>query len=55
MIEVSPNLSEAQILFENRRLDDPSTDNVASYRIPALLKTKKVSIIAGVDQRHDYH
>ncbi|MGO4936188.1 hypothetical protein ACTQ54_00840 [Fundicoccus sp. Sow4_H7] len=38
MTEVNPNLSEAQILFESRRLDDLSIDNVASYRIPALLK-----------------
>ncbi|UUX35282.1 sialidase family protein [Fundicoccus culcitae] len=48
-------LTQATMVFESRLIDDASTDQVASYRIPSLLKTKKGTLIAGIDQRHDHH
>lgn len=33
---------------------EKNKDGVYSYRIPALLKTKKGTIIAGADERHDH-
>ncbi|UUX35283.1 sialidase family protein [Fundicoccus culcitae] len=55
MTQITPNITEPQILFESRLLADKDPNKVASYRIPSLLKTKKGTLIAGVDQRHDHH
>ena len=41
------NLSDKQLIFEGGRDGEKNGDGVYSYRIPALLKTKKGTLIAG--------
>lgn len=48
------NLSDKQLIFEGGRDGEKNGDGVYSYRIPALLKTKKGTLIAGADQRHNH-
>ncbi|MGO4936191.1 sialidase family protein [Fundicoccus sp. Sow4_H7] len=47
-------LTDATMVFESRLLEDTTTEKVASYRIPSLLKSKKGTLIAGIDQRHQH-
>lgn len=49
-------LSEKITVFEGGRNNQKNPANgVASFRIPALLKTDKGTLIAATDQRHDHH
>ncbi|HGJ0221104.1 TPA: SIALI-17 repeat-containing surface protein [Streptococcus pneumoniae] len=44
-------LTEKTDIFESGRNGKPNKDGIKSYRIPALLKTDKVTLIAGADER----
>lgn len=44
-------LTEKTDIFESGRNGKPNKDGIKSYRIPALLKTDKGTLIAGVDER----
>ncbi|MBL6537670.1 hypothetical protein JNG37_02800 [Streptococcus suis] len=49
-------LSKKITVFEGGRNNQKNPANgVASFRIPALLKTDKGTLIAATDQRHDHH
>ena len=51
--ELEKKLPEgAEVTDENRK---PNKDGIASYRIPALLKTDKGTLIAGADERRLHH
>lgn len=47
-------LREESIVFNSGKNGKKNKEGVASYRIPALLKTNNGTLIAGVDQRHDH-
>lgn len=47
-------LSEGTVVFDSGKCGRKNKDGVASYRIPALLKTKKGTLIAGADQRYEH-
>ena len=42
-------------VFEGGENRKPNKDGIASYRIPALLKTDKGTLIAGADERRLHH
>ena len=42
-------------VFEGGENRKPNKDGIASYRIPALLKTDKGTLIAGTDERRLHH
>ena len=42
-------------VFEGGEYRKPNKDGIASYRIPALLKTDKGTLIAGTDERRLHH
>lgn len=44
-------LTEKTDIFESGRNGNPNKDGIKSYRIPALLKTDKGTLIAGADER----
>ncbi|HEU7355279.1 TPA: LPXTG-anchored neuraminidase NanA [Streptococcus pneumoniae] len=44
-------LTEKTDIFESGRNGKPNKDGIKSYRIPALLKTDKETLIAGADER----
>ncbi|VPV17639.1 sialidase A (neuraminidase A) [Streptococcus pneumoniae] len=44
-------LTEQTDIFESGRNGKPNKDGIKSYRIPALLKTDKGTLIAGADER----
>ncbi|MGO6425505.1 SIALI-17 repeat-containing surface protein [Streptococcus pneumoniae] len=44
-------LTEKTDIFESGRNGKPNKDGIKSYRIPALLKTDKGTLIAGADER----
>ena len=44
-------LTEKQDVFESGMHNQPNKDGIKSYRIPALLKTDKGTLIAGADER----
>lgn len=44
-------LTEKTDIFESGRNGKPNKDEIKSYRIPALLKTDKGTLIAGADER----
>lgn len=44
-------LTEKTDIFESGRNGNPNKDGINSYRIPALLKTDKGTLIAGADER----
>lgn len=44
-------LTEKTDIFESGRNGKPNKDGIKSYRIPALLKTNKGTLIAGADER----
>ena len=44
-------ISEKEDVFEGGRNNQPNKDGIKSYRIPALLKTDKGTLIAGADER----
>ncbi|HGR6768959.1 TPA: SIALI-17 repeat-containing surface protein [Streptococcus pneumoniae] len=44
-------LTEKTDIFESGRSGKPNKDGIKSYRIPALLKTDKGTLIAGADER----
>lgn len=48
-------LSEKRVVFEGGENQEKSPEGIFSYRIPALLKTKEGTLIAGADQRHNHH
>lgn len=48
-------LTEKTDVFESGRNDKPNSEGIKSYRIPALLKTDKGTLIAGADQRRLHH
>ena len=49
-------VTEKQDVFEGGMHNQPNKDGIKSYRIPALLKTDKGTLIAGADERrlHQY-
>lgn len=47
-------LSEARIVFNSGKNSEKNEAGVGHYRIPALLKTAKGTLIAGADQRFDH-
>ncbi|WP_165993997.1 exo-alpha-sialidase [Streptococcus catagoni] len=51
---VSAFLSEKQDIYQSGHSDRKNEDGVFGYRIPALLKTDKGTLIAGADQRFDH-
>ena len=44
-------VTEKEDVFEGGRNNQPNKDGIKSYRIPALLKTDKGTLIAGADER----
>lgn len=44
-------ISEKEDVFESGMNNQPNKDGIKSYRIPALLKTDKGTLIAGADER----
>ena len=44
-------VTEKEDVFEGGRNNQPNKDDIKSYRIPALLKTDKGTLIAGADER----
>ena len=44
-------VAEKEDVFEGGRNNQPNNDGIKSYRIPALLKTDKGTLIAGADER----
>lgn len=44
-------ISEKEDVFEGGMKNQPNKDGIKSYRIPALLKTDKGTLIAGADER----
>ena len=44
-------ISEKEDVFEGGMYNQPNKDGIKSYRIPALLKTDKGTLIAGADER----
>lgn len=48
-------ITNLQYVFESGKNGQPNEEGVASYRIPALLKTKKGTLIAGADRRHQHY
>lgn len=48
-------LSEKQAIFQGGKNGQDNDEGVNSYRIPALLKTRKGTLIAGADERHNHH
>ncbi|MCB7107417.1 exo-alpha-sialidase [Streptococcus oralis] len=44
-------ISEKEDVFEGEMHNQPNKDGIKSYRIPALLKTDKGTLIAGADER----
>ena len=44
-------VTEKEDVFEGGRNNQPNKDGIKSYRIPALLKTDKGTLIAGTDER----
>ena len=44
-------ITEKQDVFESGMHNQPNKDGIKSYRIPALLKTDKGTLIAGADER----
>ena len=44
-------ITEKEDVFEGGRNNQPNKDGIKSYRIPALLKTDKGTLIAGADER----
>ena len=48
-------ISEKEDVFEGGRNNQPNKDGIKSYRIPALLKTDKGTLIAGTDERRLHH
>lgn len=47
-------LTEKKVIFEGGQKGEKNSEGVFSYRIPALLKTKDGTLIAGADQRHNH-
>ena len=48
-------VTEKQDVFEGGMHNQPNKDGIKSYRIPALLKTDKGTLIAGADERRLHH
>jgi len=48
-------ISEKEDVFEGGMNNQPNKDGIKSYRIPALLKTDKGTLIAGTDERRLHH
>ena len=48
-------ISEKEDVFEGGMNNKPNKDGIKSYRIPALLKTDKGTLIAGTDERRLHH
>ena len=48
-------VTEKQDVFEGGMHNKPNKDGIKSYRIPALLKTDKGTLIAGADERRLHH
>ena len=48
-------VTEKQDVFEGGVHNKPNKDGIKSYRIPALLKTDKGTLIAGADERRLHH
>ncbi|KXU16060.1 Sialidase [Streptococcus oralis] len=48
-------LTEKEDIFESGRNGRPNREGINSYRIPALLKTDKGTLLAGADQRRLHH
>ena len=48
-------VTEKEDVFEGGRNNQPNKDGIKSYRIPALLKTDKGTLIAGTDERRLHH
>ncbi|HEL2055073.1 TPA: exo-alpha-sialidase [Streptococcus suis] len=47
-------ISEKVVVFEGGRAGQKGPEGAASFRIPALLKTAKGTLIAATDMRHDH-
>lgn len=47
-------ISEKVVVFEGGRAGQKGPEGAASFRIPALLKTDKGTLIAATDMRHDH-
>ena len=54
-IKDMPDITEKQDVFEGGMHNKPNKDGIKSYRIPALLKTDKGTLIAGADERRLHH
>ncbi|WP_173257797.1 SIALI-17 repeat-containing surface protein [Streptococcus sp. 5905] len=48
-------VTDKEDVFEGGRNNQPNKDGIKSYRIPALLKTDKGTLIAGTDERRLHH
>ncbi|HEM3577636.1 TPA: exo-alpha-sialidase [Streptococcus suis] len=56
ILEEGSQITDKLTVYEGGRSGQKNPDNeVASFRIPALLKTDKGTLIAATDQRHDHH
>lgn len=59
--DIEPSLAEGAVLTEKQELfmsgvnDKPNSEGIKSYRIPALLRTDKGTLLAGADQRRLHH
>lgn len=59
--DIEPSLPEGSVLTEKQELfmsgvnDKPNSEGIKSYRIPALLRTDKGTLLAGADQRRLHH
>lgn len=59
--DIEPSLPEGAVLTEKQELfmsgvnDKPNSGGIKSYRIPALLRTDKGTLLAGADQRRLHH
>lgn len=59
--DIEPSLPEGAVLTEKQELfmsgvnDKPNSEGIKSYRIPALLRTDKGTLLAGADQRRLHH
>lgn len=61
MTDIEPSLPEGAVLTEKQELfmsgvnGKPNSEGIKSYRIPALLRTDKGTLLAGADQRRLHH
>ncbi|CIW58306.1 SIALI-17 repeat-containing surface protein [Streptococcus pneumoniae] len=59
--DIEPSLPEGAVLTEKQELfmsgvnGKPNSEGIKSYRIPALLRTDKGTLLAGADQRRLHH